>query len=101
MSPPPQQGKAIEQHVKILALLALVLVAFGIKSGHGAICHPIPIPLQYSMAPSLVVPQQVATSLLGFSVSDDLPVFSGHLECVSAGAMGDPNAEPLHVDEVT
>lgn len=43
----------------------------------------------------------VATSLFGLSVSDDLPVFSGYLECVSEGAMGDPTAEPLHMDEVT
>lgn len=41
-----------------------------------------------------------AASLLGLSVSDDLPVFSGYLERVSAGAMGDPNAEMLHMDEV-
>lgn len=38
--------------------------------------------------------------LLSLSVSDDLPVFSGYLERVSAGAMGDLNAELLHVAEV-
>lgn len=43
----------------------------------------------------------VAASLLGLSVSDDLPVFSRYLEHLSAGAVGDPNTELLHVDEVT
>lgn len=43
----------------------------------------------------------VAASLLGLSVSNGLPVFLGYLECVSAAAIGDPNTELLHVDEVT
>lgn len=43
----------------------------------------------------------VAASLLGLSVSNDLPVFLGYLELVSAGAVGDLNAELLHVAEVT
>lgn len=43
----------------------------------------------------------VAASLLGMSVSYDLPVFLRYLEHLSAEAMGDPNTELLHVDEVT
>lgn len=40
----------------------------GIESGHGAICCPIPTPLQYPMALSQMVPQQVPP---GFGLHSD------------------------------
>lgn len=97
-----------EQHGKIPALLALVLVVLGSRVHVGPFATPSPLLCsnpwhhpQWCHSGSLLdLGCTVAASLLGLSVSDDLPVFSGYLERVSAGAMGDLNAELLHVAEV-